>query len=193
MTITQDTLRKFEFFADYSDEELAETVAPHLTELEFEPEDIICRERAPGETCFFLVEGTVGVETTLASGRTEQIGQLEEGTVFGQLVLLDGGNRSATCIARTPVRIFELTRADFDALRARGSRLALDLQLEIGRALAEQIRQATENLSAMSESRVEDPMALSRRLESFLGNGGDEDAGDDEPKAPDLKLKDVEL
>lgn len=197
MTVTTDDLRNFgAFFADYDNEELRDMVIPHLSELVFAAGDVICRERAPGNSCFFLVEGEVGVETQVASGRSEQIGQLSAGTIFGQLVLLDGGTRSATCLAITDCRILELNRSDFDAMRARGSRLALDLQLEIARALARQIRQATDNLSAMSETRVEDPIALSQRLESFLhGAAQDEEdeANDDAPPGKGLKLRDIEL
>lgn len=194
MSVTIEDLRAFgAFFADYDDDELRDIVIPHLAELNFAAGDVICRERAPGHSCFFLVDGEVSVETAVSSGRSEQIGQLSAGTIFGQLVLLDGGTRSATCVASTDCRVLELARSDFDALRARGSRLAHQLQLEIARALARQIRQATENLSAMSETRVEDPMALSQRLENFLRAGGSTTADADAGPKLGLRLRDIEL
>ncbi|OIP37309.1 MAG: hypothetical protein AUK47_13730 [Deltaproteobacteria bacterium CG2_30_63_29] len=197
MTLLPNDLRSFPIFADYSDEELEDSVLPVLTELIFEEDSVICRERAPGDSCFFLMSGEVSVQKAISSGKTEQIGLLQAGSLFGQMVLLDGGTRSASCVAVRRCRVFELTRDDFDALRARGSKFAFDMQLLIGKSLCKQIRQATNNLSAMSESRVEDPQALSQRLESFLKNPSQPQLERNEYVAADsvprIRIKDFEL
>lgn len=163
-----DDLQSFPLFASYSREELEEQVLPHL-EPRSEPEGaIICRERAAGDSCFFLVRGSVDVQTHLASGKIETIGRLEAGSIFGQIVLLDGGTRSATCVAATACELLELHGDQYTLLREKQARLAFDLAREIAKNLARQVRQAVESLSAMSESRVEDPLALSKRLRSFV-------------------------
>ncbi|MDX9724260.1 MAG: cyclic nucleotide-binding domain-containing protein [Myxococcota bacterium] len=168
-------LRCFAFFANYDDDELEQFVLPFLTTQRYPSGKVICRERTPGDRCFFLLAGDVEVQTTVSNGSVETIGQLSPGTVFGQLVLLDGGLRSATCVAHTDCQLLELSKSDFEVLRQRGSRLAFDLLLEISSSLAAQIRQATENLSAMSESRVQDPAAVSQRLEAQLRDNVEKD------------------
>lgn len=197
MTLLPNDLRSFPIFAGYTDEELEESVLPVLTELIFEADAVICRERAPGDSCYFLMSGEVSVQKAIASGKTEQIGHLEAGALFGQMVLLDGGTRSASCVAIRRCRVFELTREDFNALRAKGSKFAFDIQLLIGKSLCKQIRQATESLSAMSESRVEDPQALSHRLESFLRNPSQPQLERNEyvtaDSVPRIRIKDFEL
>ncbi len=186
-------LRSFPIFGDYSDQEFEEYVVPFLTELNFSAGEFICRERAQGDSCFFLAMGDVEVQTALATGEVEVIGQLEPGHVFGQLVLLDGGLRSASCVAGSDCRLFELTRDDFDALRVSGNRFAFDLLIEIAHSLAGQLRQATKNLGALSEARVEDPASLSKQLESVLRG---EDISKYLKKTTEsglLRLKDFEL
>lgn len=195
MTIDRQQLRRFPLFQDYSEEVLERSVLPHLVQLDVQAGETICREREPGDCCFFLCEGNIRVQMSLSSGKQEQVGSLEAGALFGQVTLLDNGTRSATCIASSPCRILTLQRATFLQLNEEGHRFAFDLIREIGASLARQIRQATENLSAMSETRVEDPSAAAERLKRFI-------QGDEQTPASDilgksslmgLKLRKIEL
>jgi CRP-like cAMP-binding protein len=167
-TVSTSALRRFPVFERYSDDDLTQHVMPHLRPQQVAAGEVICHERAPGECCYFLLSGQVEVLISTASGRNEGIGHLEAGHVFGQISLLDGGRRSATCVALEPCALLLLDREQFEHLLHGGHRLAYDLLRQIGSSLASQVRQATESLSAMSESRVEDASAISERLRSFV-------------------------
>jgi CRP-like cAMP-binding protein len=167
-TVSNQELRRFPVFERYSDDDLARQVTPHLRPEQVGAGEFICHERAPGDCCYFLLDGQVEVRISTASGRPEVIGHLNAGSVFGQIALLDGGHRSATCVAMGPCALLILDRQHFEQLLHSGHRLAYDLLRQIGSSLAAQVRQATESLSAMSESRVEDTSAISERLRSFI-------------------------
>ncbi len=47
---------------------------------------------------------------------TETRGPLRPGAFFGEMSLLDGGPRSATIVAETPVRLLVITRRNFSVL-----------------------------------------------------------------------------
>ena len=58
-----------------------------------------------------MVEGT-----TSATSRGKEIGQVGPGSFFGELALLDGGPRTATVRALTPMLVLVMDRSEFDAL-----------------------------------------------------------------------------
>ncbi len=167
-TVSSQELRCFAVFESYTESDLNQYVIPHLQLRQAPSGEVICQERAPGDCCFFLVEGQVEVMVSTSTGKQEVIGHLDAGQVFGQIALLDGGRRTATCVALSPCVLLVLEREQFDSLLSAGQRFAADLLRQIGTSLAVQVRQATENLSAMSESRVEDTSAISERLRSFI-------------------------
>jgi len=127
MSIDSQVLRRFTLFEGYSDDDLQTYVRPHLQHLIVEPGQIICHERAPGHRCFFLLSGDVEVRVGLPSGRQEPVGRLGEGSLFGQIAMLDGGTRSATCVALNPCHMLTLERFEFDRLRRSGNPFAFDL------------------------------------------------------------------
>ncbi len=192
MPLEHEDLRRFAILAAYDDQALQQQVMPYVTVVDYPPDAIICRERSTGDRCFFLLRGQVDVRATIASGREESIGLLEAGSIFGQVGLLDGGTRSATCVAISSCRLLELCRDNFDLLRTQNNRFAFDLQIEIGRSLAAQIRQATQSLSAMSEAQVHDPAAISQRLEAFLKGREPEDEQRSQAN-PRLRLRNIKL
>ena len=61
-----------------------------------------------------MVEGTAS-----ALSRGQEIGQVGPGSFFGELALLDGGPRTATVRALTPMLTLVLDRSAFDELLER--------------------------------------------------------------------------
>jgi CRP/FNR family transcriptional regulator, cyclic AMP receptor protein len=126
-------LANISLFARCTDEELAK-IDSLLTEVKIDSGEVLCREGAEGAECFIIVEGDAKV--TL---RGKQIATFGPGSVFGEMSLLDGGPRSATVTAESPMRLYVLDRGSFFALL----RDAPDVTEKILRALAERLR-ATE-------------------------------------------------
>ncbi|MGH7400157.1 MAG: Crp/Fnr family transcriptional regulator [Candidatus Rokuibacteriota bacterium] len=72
---------------------------------------VLTRAGEPGDEFFLLVDGTARVEVS-----AEKRVLLRPGEFFGEMSLLDGGPRSATVVADTPVRLLVISRRHFSAL-----------------------------------------------------------------------------
>ncbi len=72
---------------------------------------LLIRAGEPGEEFFLIVEGTARVHVS-AKKRL----RLQPGDFFGEMSLLDGGPRSATVVAETPLRLLVINRRNFSAL-----------------------------------------------------------------------------
>ena len=63
---------------------------------------VICREGAPGGEFFVIVGGEVRVSAEALEGEKE-IARLSQGQFFGEMAVLNGDKRTATCTAATDV------------------------------------------------------------------------------------------
>ena len=84
-------------------------IAEHADEISFREREVIVEAGQPGGTFFVIVEGEVRV---VRGDRT--IARVGPGEFFGEISLLDGGPRTASVIAETPVVAIRLFKASFD-------------------------------------------------------------------------------
>jgi CRP-like cAMP-binding protein len=71
----------------------------------------LTHEGTPGRECFVVLDGAAD-----ATRDGRRLGRLGAGTVAGELALLDGIARSATVVARSPMRLVVLTPLEFTDL-----------------------------------------------------------------------------
>ncbi len=72
---------------------------------------VLIRTGEAGEEFFLIVEGTAQVHVS-AKKRI----RLRPGDFFGEMSLIDGGPRSATVVAETPLRLLVIHRRHFETL-----------------------------------------------------------------------------
>ena len=84
-------------------------IAEHADEISFRERETIVEAGEPGGSFFVIVEGEVRV---VRGDRT--IARAGPGEFFGEISLLDGGPRTASVIAETPVVAIRLFKASFD-------------------------------------------------------------------------------
>jgi len=72
---------------------------------------VITRAGEPGDEFFLIIDGTARVDVS-----AEKHVPLHPGEFFGEMSLLDGGPRSATVVAATPVRLLVISRRHFSVL-----------------------------------------------------------------------------
>jgi CRP-like cAMP-binding protein len=98
-------------------------------------------EGSPGGNCFIILQGTVDVSVN-TRGQQQLLATLNPGSVFGQMSLIDGVPRSATCSVRTDAVLLELVRAPCEELMNSGSTLALKFLATLNEGLILALRGA---------------------------------------------------
>ena len=159
-------LRKIQLLSNLDDEEL-KVLDMVIRQERYAPGQPICSEGEPGRSCWFIIDGEVDVVKTLSDGTERLLTTLRPSDVVGQVALIDSGARSATCRARTPLRVFRLDRGDFDILFSSGSRFAFRFQLAIARIAAGQLRDANRKLNLLLESNRKSDQAAKHRAKTL--------------------------
>lgn len=110
-----ELLRSVPLFSDTPAEDF-ERVAAQLVQRTVPASEIILRQGDKGDSLFLIARGVVRV--VLQSGdEPVDVATLMAGDFFGEMALLRGEPRTATCRAVTPCVLYELRRSDFDAVR----------------------------------------------------------------------------
>jgi CRP/FNR family transcriptional regulator, cyclic AMP receptor protein len=102
-----DALKRAPLFEGLSQKELEE-LAQRSEDMELEPGTVLCREGDIGHEFFVVIEGEVEIER-----RGKSLGTRGAGDFIGEIALLEEIERTATVTAKTPLRVFVLTRTAF--------------------------------------------------------------------------------
>ena len=113
----------FPVFADLPAAELDELAAA-MREVEFEAGAQVITLDDHGTAIYFIEQGEADVRAD--SGTATQA--LVPGDTFGEIALLLTGQRTATVVARTPMRLLSLSGQDFERIRTRVPELERSLR-----------------------------------------------------------------
>jgi CRP/FNR family cyclic AMP-dependent transcriptional regulator len=108
---SQDTkvaaLRRAPLFEGLSRKELVQ-LARISDDLEVPPGKVLCKEGDVGQEFFVIIDGKAEV-----TRKGKRVATRGGGEFFGEIALLEPTPRMATVTAKTPLRLFVLTRKDF--------------------------------------------------------------------------------
>jgi CRP/FNR family cyclic AMP-dependent transcriptional regulator len=146
---------KFPIFAGLSPEALA-FLRGQAKELRALPGATIVREGEAGNAMFLLGEGKVEIRKSDSQGRAIRLAELEPGSFFGEMCILETLPRVATIIALTDVSLYSLSSMDYykfyHAMPAQYSILVLNIARDLSRRLRKLEEQFVRSgLGALSE------------------------------------------
>lgn len=98
------------FFKGFGHDELAR-VAGLATEVSAERGAELMEQGRMGDVCYVIVEGDAGVYIN-----GEHVATLHEGSMVGEMALIDHRPRNATVVAETPMVLASFDRRAFDQL-----------------------------------------------------------------------------
>lgn len=128
----QSRITAFEPFADLPEAELDELAAT-MSEVEVDAGAPIVTHGDFGYVLYAIEEGAADVRVDGA----ETPRTLGPGELFGEIALLVTGRRTATVVARTPMRLLSLFDRDFQRIRARAPELERSLRRLGGERLSQ--------------------------------------------------------
>jgi CRP-like cAMP-binding protein len=132
-------LRSVEMFGAVAGEDLA-PVAVVAQEMSFRPGENLVRQGEPGEGLYVIVDGEVSVRI---DGEGE-VAMRRPGNVVGEMAVLSGGPRTASCVAVGDVLALKVRRDDFLELLAERPALALGVIAVLTERLDEATRHVAE-------------------------------------------------
>jgi CRP-like cAMP-binding protein len=130
------TLGAVPLFMGFSKKHL-QRLAAEVDELTFDKRAVIVEEGMLGETLFVVLSGKGKV-----SRAGKKVGEVLPGDFFGELSTIDGGPRTATVAAETPMRVLRLFRHTLVSLLRDEPRLTLKLLDGVVRRIRE-VQRAT--------------------------------------------------
>lgn len=99
---------------------------------------------------FFLTRGRVDVVVSADAGQPHRVSTIEAGNVFGELALFGHAPRTADVVAATDGEVRILDEAGMADLRKQQPDVFTDLLIAVGGSLADRLRHANEEISALS-------------------------------------------
>jgi ABC-type multidrug transport system ATPase subunit/CRP-like cAMP-binding protein len=131
--ITVEALRTVPIFSGCSPEGLS-AIASSLESIEAGIGEVIFREGDSGEEMYIIASGQLRVVSDV---QTEKVvfAHLGPGEFFGEMALITGVPRSAGVIATTDVRLWRLSKAQFDLIQKEHP----EVNVEISRILGERV------------------------------------------------------
>ena len=109
-------------------------------------EELLCREGERGASFYIVARGIIEVHKELPNGKREKLSEIGPNNVIGQVALIDGKPRSATCLARGKTVVLECARDDFERLFQAGSPFAFKIIDQVVIDLSKRLREANTQL-----------------------------------------------
>jgi CRP-like cAMP-binding protein len=143
-------LRRFPILDSLTDTELQQLI-PILSAVKFRRGDYLFREGSPGDSLYFLYEGTVVAEKVIdkESGAKKNLALIPSGTFFGEMAIIDDSPRSAAVRAEINIEAFEVKKEDFAKFQQRAPEIAYKLLRSLFREMSARLRNTNEELVAI--------------------------------------------
>ncbi|MFD1624804.1 cyclic nucleotide-binding domain-containing protein [Azospirillum griseum] len=132
------------------------------------PGHVLMSEGTEAQSLYVLLSGTVRVVRSDGVGGQVEVGFRQAGECFGEMALVDGGTRSASIIAATPVTVFELERDLFLSLISPSPDLLAKLLRELSRMIRDVservVREDLERRARLAESALARHRAITQAV-----------------------------
>jgi len=166
VAIRLSTLRSVDFLNPLPADELR-LLAENLRVQHFASGEVVIRQGEVGASFFMLQEGQIQVEIE-AGGATNRIATLGAGDFFGEMSLLTGAPRTATCRAEGRVTLYEIDKDHFAGVLLRHTEMANRMSAILAeRQLARE--QSAHPEASDAETTEERSTQLLGRIRRFFG------------------------
>ena len=145
--IVPETLLAFASLKQFSRQEIRRLLRM-MRRWDLPRDSILFTEGSPGGSCFVLLEGAVNVSVN----SQQLLATLPAGSIFGEMSLIGGLSRSATCSVRTDAVLLEIEREPCQRLLESGSPTALKLLATLNEGLIAALRKADLRLMQVEQN-----------------------------------------
>jgi CRP-like cAMP-binding protein len=115
MTLQSSDLKKHKYFSTLSENSI-EILANKFVVANYPAGKVVINEGDAGDAFYFVNQGRLEVTKKTASGQLAKLAVVSSGQGFGEMALLTCSSRTSSVRATTPVILYQLAKADFDAI-----------------------------------------------------------------------------
>jgi len=165
-------LRSLDLFRSLPEEGLRE-LAGVCHEEHYESGKIVFPEGDTADCLYIIIDGEVEVWKDYGSEEAEIIAHLGQGSIFGEMALVDRMPRSATITTSLPTQVLAIAEADFQSVLRKAPAIALAIQSLLSRRVrlsterfVEDLKRKNRDLERAVEKlrRVQDELVSQERL-----------------------------
>ncbi len=120
-----------------------EAVAKYVQGYEAKEKSTLFREGDPGTFMVLIVEGNVGIFKEDSNREEKCVALVGHGKTLGEMAIIDGEPRSATCITATPAKLIILTKDNFGRILNDHPALGVKIVMKIARLLSQRLRKTS--------------------------------------------------
>ena len=143
----------------------AETLGTVMLRVRAQPTQTLISEGTTGLWMMLLLSGTVDVTKISARGTVSRIAVIKSGATIGEMSMLDGAPRYASCTAIEAVEAGVLTRSAIEELIRSHPAVGAKLLVKLTQLLAQRLRNTSSELVRMRAGVAPDaPAAMKARL-----------------------------
>lgn len=147
----QEIIQTIRLFEDFEPADL-EALARHMRCYRSAPFGEIIREAEPGDYMIFVLSGTVEIVRKDVHGLPQQLAVAGPGKTLGEMSLIDGEPRFASCVALTEVDFAVLDRESLSQLITEQPLIGVKLMMEFLMQLNQRLRNVSEQLMSCLEA-----------------------------------------
>jgi CRP-like cAMP-binding protein len=136
--ITPGALRRVKILADLEDRAL-ESILRYMQPEEVGPFATVVRQGEPADAMYFIIEGEMRAYVVL-DGKESTLATFSPGETFGEIALLDKGDRSANVASNQPSLLLRLPATNFEQILREAPALAAPFALGLARMMAARLR-----------------------------------------------------
>ena len=151
-----------------------EHLAEEVDQVNYKTGDTIFHEHDRGDALYILEEGTVRIWVFDDDVKEVTLAELKAGDFFGELAVLDRGERSSSATAITDVHLHRLSSDDFQQFLIEHPDAAIDVICEIAQRMRQTnilvTQRASRNINAEMEAHSTIGQRIADKVASFGGS-----------------------
>ena len=141
---------KSQFFTEFSEEDIA-VLAGYMTVYRAQPGEIIIRENDEGDFMVLIVDGEIDILKKSYRAEQQHMTSAGPGMTLGEMSMIDGEPRFATCMASQPTTFAVLTRDSMAKIILDHPGLGSKILVKMVTMLSLRLRQTSSRLLRMME------------------------------------------
>ena len=149
-----------------------EKLAEEIDQVDYKAGEVIFNERDHGDALYVVEEGSVRIWVTDEDLNEVTLAELQPGQFFGELAVLDRGERSSSATAITDAHLHRLSSDDFQKFLTEHADCAIDVICEIGARMRQTNLLVSQRVSRNINREMEEKATLGQRIADKVASFG---------------------